>query len=233
MNYDDFLNLVRQRRSIRRFKPDPVPDEYINKIIDAARLAPSSMNQQPWEFVVVRDLELRKKILEYCFEYARFAQKMNNAGEPQSSPAPLATGGQISPNIAPVFILLFGDTRTMKAEPRDLQCHQLTIQDIFTSNLASAYMYMHLAATALGLASAWNSISRTPYPQCMIKTLLGIPGELQLHDVMMLGYPGGEPGTKPMREGKMVHYDRCGADDFRTDEEVLEFTRRSRIKFAL
>ena len=61
MDYDGLLELVKTRRSIRRFKPEPVPDEYINRIIEAARWAPSGFNSQPWEFVVVKKPELRAK----------------------------------------------------------------------------------------------------------------------------------------------------------------------------
>lgn len=232
MDYDDLLKLVRKRRSIRRFKPDPVPDEYIDKIIEVARWAPSSLNQQPWEFVVVRELELRQKILQYCSDYMKFAVKMNNPQISQSPPAQGPSGGQGNRNVAPVFILLFGDTRVKEAEPRDLRWLKPTIQDIFTSSLANAYMYMHLAATSLGLASAWHSVSRTPYPQCMIKDLLGIPDQLKLHDMMMLGFPVSEPKTKVMREDRIVHYDACGPDDFRTDEKVREFTKIARKRFA-
>ena len=53
MEYEALLDLVKKRRSIRRFKPDPIPDEDIAKIIEVARWAPSGFNMQPWEFVVV------------------------------------------------------------------------------------------------------------------------------------------------------------------------------------
>ena len=49
-------------RSLRRFKPDPVPDEVITKVLDAAIRAPSGSNQQSWEFVVIKDAAQRKKI---------------------------------------------------------------------------------------------------------------------------------------------------------------------------
>ena len=49
-------------RSLRRFKPDPVPDEVITKVLDAAIRAPSGSNQQSWEFVVIKDAGQRKKI---------------------------------------------------------------------------------------------------------------------------------------------------------------------------
>jgi len=50
---------ITQRRSIRKFKPDPVPDDHITALLDAARLAPSGCNAQPWRFKVVKDKETK------------------------------------------------------------------------------------------------------------------------------------------------------------------------------
>jgi len=52
------------RRSIRRFREDPVPDELIEKALDIARFAPSAHNNQPWVFVVVKDKEKLRKLAE-------------------------------------------------------------------------------------------------------------------------------------------------------------------------
>ncbi len=57
MNYENLLELVKERRSIRKFKPDPIPDEYVDKIIEAARWAPSGGNSPPWEFIVIKKQE--------------------------------------------------------------------------------------------------------------------------------------------------------------------------------
>lgn len=57
-----FGNLVRSRRSIRRYKPDPVPDKLLNEVLEAARLAPSATNRQPWHFVVVKHPESKKSL---------------------------------------------------------------------------------------------------------------------------------------------------------------------------
>ena len=65
---DEFLDLVRERRSIRKFKPDPVPDEYIQKILEAAHWAISGANAQPWEFIVIKD-PLTKKRLGEAFQH--------------------------------------------------------------------------------------------------------------------------------------------------------------------
>ncbi|MBC7218788.1 MAG: nitroreductase family protein [Hadesarchaea archaeon] len=53
---------IRARRSVRSYLPKPVPEDKIKKILEAARLAPSAKNVQPWYFVVVTDAEKRKKI---------------------------------------------------------------------------------------------------------------------------------------------------------------------------
>ena len=103
------------------------------------------------------------------------------------------------------------------------------LQSTFTSSLANAFLYMHMAATSLGLASQWVSATSTPYANCMIKQLLGIPGELEIYDMLALGYPAVKPRAKLLKDkAKMVHYDQCGIGDFRTDEEVRDFIRRAR-----
>jgi len=58
----DFLRVVKTRRSIRRYKPDPVSDKIIHQLIDAARHAPSSDDIQPWEFIVVKDKQVKGKL---------------------------------------------------------------------------------------------------------------------------------------------------------------------------
>jgi len=59
---NDILDVLMSRKSIRRYKPDPVPDEMIDKILEAARWAPTGENYQPWRFIVIRDLETKDKI---------------------------------------------------------------------------------------------------------------------------------------------------------------------------
>ena len=62
--YNGLLELVKKRRTNRRFRQDPVPDEYITKIVDVARWAPSGFHTQSWEFVVVRKKDVKDKIVE-------------------------------------------------------------------------------------------------------------------------------------------------------------------------
>jgi len=58
----DLYEVIEKRRSIRRFKPEPIPAEDLKKILEAGRLAPSGGNRQPWYFIVVREPETRKAL---------------------------------------------------------------------------------------------------------------------------------------------------------------------------
>lgn len=53
----NFLDLAKHRYSVRNYKPDPVPDEDLNYVLEAGRIAPSAVNYQPWKFLVIRDQE--------------------------------------------------------------------------------------------------------------------------------------------------------------------------------
>ncbi len=62
---NDFIDLIKERRSIRKFKDDPISQAKIDKILEAARWTPSGKNNQPWKFLIVEeDEELKKKISE-------------------------------------------------------------------------------------------------------------------------------------------------------------------------
>jgi len=230
MDYDSLLALVRNTRSIRRFKPDPVPDEYIDKIIEVARCAPSGFNQQPWEFVIIRNPEFRKRIAEFCSVYMEQSGEMESTRESwQKNWKPEPVGSEADFSVAPVYIMVFGDSRTIEGLPMGVRYDKNRRETIFISGLASTFLYMHMAASSLGLASQWLSATTTPYAHCMIRDLLGIREEINIYDTLVLGYPAAAPRPKLLRDkDKMVHYDYCGQEAFRTDEEVRDFIRKSR-----
>ena len=58
----DIIDVLTSRKSIRRYKPDPIPDEMIDKILEAARWAPTGENYQPWRFIVIRNPKTKDKI---------------------------------------------------------------------------------------------------------------------------------------------------------------------------
>jgi len=84
------LNLLKTRRSIRRYRPDAVPDEMVEQLLEAGRWAPSASNRQPWEFIVVRDEAIRRQVAQHA---AFYFIKWAHVGE------------------APVLIVLCGEAR--------------------------------------------------------------------------------------------------------------------------
>lgn len=65
---------IEQRRSIRKFKSDPVPNEVITALLDAARLAPSGSNAQPWRFKIVKDSQTKRELAEAAYNQSFIAQ---------------------------------------------------------------------------------------------------------------------------------------------------------------
>ena len=231
MQYDDLIELFKNRRSIRRFKADPVPDAYVDKIIEAARLAPAGFNTQPWEFVVIRQKELKDKIVQVIDEYkmSQFDEMETFRESWQGVQWKRGSKDQGDYRNAPVFIVLFGDTRTKLGLPMAVRYTNHKRESIFNSSLANAFMYMHLAAHALGLGTQWVTAVQMAQVSCFLKNLLGIPIELETYDMMVLGYPDMTPKPKFLREKEeMIHYDYCGEKAFRTDEQVRDFVRKTR-----
>ncbi|MFW6154621.1 MAG: nitroreductase family protein [Planctomycetota bacterium] len=62
----DVREAIRKRYSVRKYKDQPVDDAMLAEVLEAARLAPSGSNRQPWKFVVVRDADLRAKLVDAC-----------------------------------------------------------------------------------------------------------------------------------------------------------------------
>ena len=84
------LALLKSRRSIRRYRPDPVPDEMVEGLLEAGRWAPSASNRQPWHFIVVRDPAILQEVAQHA---AYFFIRWAHVAE------------------APLLIVLCGDAR--------------------------------------------------------------------------------------------------------------------------
>jgi nitroreductase len=213
--YDLLLDLVKERRTIREFKPDPVPDEYITKIIEVARWAPSGFHTQPWEFVVIKNAEIKNQIIA----------ALEKHGPPIKDPAKKDIQRR-SFKDAPVFILLLCDWRAKVGLPGKTAGDPTRVNSLYTSSMANAFLFMHLAATALGLASQWYTATSSKEAEAVLKEIMGIPEPLTIYDMMVIGYGDTPPNEKIVRNlDEMVHYDNCGVQDFRTDEEVKAYAR--------
>lgn len=62
----DFYEVIKTRRSVRSYKQDPIPEDILKKVLNAARIAPSGSNRQPWYFIIIKDPERKKKMVELC-----------------------------------------------------------------------------------------------------------------------------------------------------------------------
>ncbi|MFP3951390.1 MAG: nitroreductase family protein [Candidatus Bathyarchaeia archaeon] len=82
---EDALDLLKSRRSIRRYKDKPVEEEKIERCLEAARWAPSASNRQPWEFLVVRDEKVRQRLSE-IHPYAKFVAESPVVFVPLTNP---------------------------------------------------------------------------------------------------------------------------------------------------
>ncbi len=220
--YDCLLELVKKRRTVRQFKSDPVPDEYVTRIIEVARWAPSGFHTQPWEFVVVREKKCRDKVIAALERHGPPIKNPRQGDSTQASP-------QASFRDAPVFIILLCDWRARVGLPDRAQESDTQVASIFCSSLASTFLYMHLAAASMGLASQWYSAAGGQEAERQIKNIIGIPEPLKIYDMMVVGYAAQPPTPKEVRDLiGMTHYDSCGASDFRTDEEVEADARKTR-----
>ncbi len=176
MEYQDLLELARDRRSCRRFRDDPVPTEVIDKILDIARYSPSAANSQPWEFVVVEDFTMKRAISKEIVSVYKEAKERDTTFNFKA-----AVQSQLFR--APVLIVVCGDRRLMQAYPTLLRGRELLRQ-----SLAICAYSIQLAAASFGLATAWATVHWGP-PETAVKRLLAIPESFTVDHIIPLGYP--------------------------------------------
>ncbi|MHA2397194.1 MAG: nitroreductase family protein, partial [Candidatus Thorarchaeota archaeon] len=98
----DTIKVIRERRSIRKYKSDEVDEESLQIILQAGRWAPSASNKQPWHFIVIRNQEMRTKLAD-IHNYGRFMRESPVVivvlGDPAKHPRyPLADAHQAVQN---------------------------------------------------------------------------------------------------------------------------------------
>jgi nitroreductase len=223
VDYDQLLELLKTRRSIRAFTDEPVSDEAVQKVIEAARWAPSGANSQPWEFIVIRD----QKTKDQMAAWARQMQEMVHEAE-MTRPEELRWASAARPvsdpvfKTSPVLILVVGDPRVSRSFP--LLTYVEREQENLISALATTFSYMTLAATSLGLGCHWASQVAFTYPSAMIRHLLGIPDGYCIYDMLGLGHPAMEPKPRVVRDREaMTHHERYDPVKYRSDEQIREW----------
>jgi len=234
VQYDDFLEFVKSRRTIRSMKPDPLPAETVDKLLEAARWAPTGFNMQPLEFLVVEDQKLREAIKQIVDDYKNtdfFALEATRE-EWQGSPWTIETHGRWDSPLAPVDILLLGDTRRRVGLPMAARASRQKGDSIFESSLSNAFFCLWLAAHSLGLGAQPVSAVKNGRVQGLIKHLLNLPDFICVYEMLAIGYPASAaaPPAKLMRHlDDIVHRDKAREDEFADGKELQKQIRKLRM----
>lgn len=185
----DFFDVVHSQRACRAFSAEPVDDEVVEQVLEAATFAPSAENRQPWAFVVVRDQERRDAIGELTRKAwhgggRRYSEGRLSAGLLSEVDAG-ALGGV---SAAPVLVVVCGDARLSNAK-------------VLEASVFPAVQNLLLAATALGLGSALTTLPLAFGADLV--GMLGLPDDVQPMAVVPLGWPArrlGPPRRAPVTD---------------------------------
>lgn len=203
----DVFEAIYTTRAMRRLKPDPVPDDLVWKVLDAAIRAPSGGNRQPWNFIVIRDPQTKRRIAEWYLDSWK------------SSYGPLREAAMASPATAKTFA---------SADYLANHLAEVPVLIIATVNMAGvapvsppgasiypAVQNLMLAARALGLGTALTTLHRAHEQE--VKDLLGIPEGVETMCLIPLGWPRGKFGQgQRIPVEKVTYWDRWGATRERT-----------------
>lgn len=176
----DFMEIIKGRRSIRRYQDREIPDEQLNKVLEAIRWSPSWANTQCWEVIVVKDSVIKQKL-----------QEILSAG----NSATKAIGE------APMVITLCG-----KLERAGYKKGQAATKfgDWFMFDLGIAIQNLCLTAHKLNLGTVIVGL----FDHDKAKNILKVPEGYEVVALVPLGYPTRGVSPPPRKEiGEFVHYD--------------------------
>lgn len=188
MQRNQVLEAIENRRSVRSYKPEPIPRDILNTIIEAGDMAPTGRNRQPWRFVVVEDPEFRRKLLlitlpKYQAVMERWKEMSPKLYELVKKSSRFAPEDPVYFS-APVILFVIG---TEKSQTRITDC-SLASQNIM------------LAAHSLGIGSCmvwFGRLGLTNVPE-VVEALELKEGET-LNEPIVLGYPDHYPDPPPKK----------------------------------
>jgi len=174
---------LRTRRSIRRFKPDAVPDSVLADILATATFAPSAHNRQAWRFYVVTNLSIKTKFAE---EMARkFARDLEADEVPQDEIRKRIARSKNRIIAAPVVIVLSVDMSEMDVYPDRRRKKNEYI--MATQSVANAGLQLLLAAHAEGLGGVW--VCSPLFAPKVAQKVLNLPKSWEPQAMFFIGYP--------------------------------------------
>jgi len=182
----DIFKAIKERRSCRNFLPESINEEVIEKILEAATWAPSPLNTQPWEFVVVTNKEMKQKIFAE-------ADRCKKWGVEKSGWKWLEKYQLNFLKTAPVIVAVVGDPKKSGLD---------TFQEEggvgYQHACAAAIQNMNLAAHALGLGSLWF----TMFDKKPMRKLLSVAPEKTPLGLVCIGKTDGESPRTPRKDVK-------------------------------
>ena len=194
------VEAIYSARSIRRFRPDPVPDELILKVVEAGTMAPSATNAQPWAFVVVRDAETKRFVQQRYAATFRAAYGRANeliASAPSGGHSRLlASAAHLAEHLHEVPVLLFCcvERHGLDGKPR-------------YDSIFPAVQNVLLACRGIGLGACLTTLHTAHERE--INERLGIPAEYATPALIPVGFPDGRHGPIRRRAAaEIVHFER-------------------------
>ncbi len=174
---------IRSRRSVRRFRPDSIPEEVLQRILETATWAPSAHNRQPWRFAVLAGEASRRRLADAMGE--DFSSDLLVDGLPAEQVEAQVERSRQRIIDAPAAILVCLDSTEMDTYPderRQVAEYQMAVQSV-----AMAGQNLLLAAHAEGLGAVW--MCAPLFAQDAARRTLALPETWQPQGLVLLGYP--------------------------------------------
>jgi coenzyme F420-0:L-glutamate ligase/coenzyme F420-1:gamma-L-glutamate ligase len=190
---DELHAFLRSRRSIRRYKPDPIPAPVIERILTTAIHSPSANNSQPWRFVVVTDPAVKTRLGEAIAD--RYRRDMTADGASEAD-----IRGRVERTIRrasepPLIIVLCRDVTIIKKQPDDFRQYAHEIMSV--QSVAMAGLQLLLAVHAEGLGGCW--ICWPLFTPDETREALELPAEWEPQGMVFIGQPDEMPNPKELK----------------------------------
>jgi F420 biosynthesis protein FbiB-like protein len=179
----DLLNIIRSRRSIRKFQDKPVPPDVLNRLLEGARWAPSAHNRQPWQFTVLTQRAHRVTLAEAMA--ARLAADLRADGVDEDVIQKDTGRSHARLTNAPVVIIVGMTMRDMDTYPDETRQHNEWV--MATQSVAMAAQNLLLMAHYEGLGAVW--MCAPLFCPRTVRQAVGIPEDVEPQGLIALGYP--------------------------------------------